>query len=318
MAKKGEFGLIDFINAHFHAPKGMVGIGDDCAIIPDFGEDTLVSTDMLLEGIHFTRENSTPEDIGWKAAAVNLSDIAAMGGIPVATFLSIALPKDAQGSWVERFIKGYAEISTHFGVPLLGGDTTSSLRDIVINVGIKGRCDHGKALSRGGAKVGHTIFVTGNLGDSGAGLKALKANLKRTEAVEELIKRHLRPMPRVEEGQKLLETGMVGAMMDLSDGLASDLRHILKASGVGAHVDLNTLPLSKEIVAVCREQGWRARTIAANAGEDYELLFTAPKEIVERLDFEVFPIGTITDTVGIEWLRAGKPTKFRAQGFTHF
>lgn len=318
MAKKGEFGLIDFINAHFNAPKGMVGIGDDCAIIPDFGEDTLVSTDMLLEGIHFTRKCSTPEDIGWKAAAVNFSDIAAMGGIPVATFLSIALPKDAQGEWVERFIKGYAEISTLFGVPLLGGDTTSSLRDIAINVGIKGRCDHGKALGRGGAKVGHTIFVTGPLGDSGAGLKAIKAGLKQTEAVKTLIHRHLRPMPRVTEGQKLLETGMVGAMMDLSDGLASDLRHILKASGVGAQVDLNDLPLSKEIVEVCRENRWRARTLAASAGEDYELIFTAPAKIAKMLDFEVYPIGTITNTVGIEWLRKGKPTKFKAQGFSHF
>lgn len=318
MAKKGEFGLIDFINTHFNAPKGMVGIGDDCAIIPDFGEDTLVSTDMLLEGIHFLRKSSTPEDIGWKAAAVNLSDIAAMGGIPVATFLSIALPKSAQGEWAERFIQGYAEVSLKYGVPLLGGDTTSSLRDIAINVGIKGRCDHGKALGRSGAKVGHTIFVTGPLGDSGAGLKAILSGVEQTESVKHLIRRHLRPEPRIAEGQKLLATGMVGAMMDISDGLASDLRHILKASGVGAQVELNALPLSKELVEVCRTHRWRARTIAASAGEDYELLFTAPAEIVEKLDFEVYPIGTITDTVAFEWLRSGRPTKFKAQGFTHF
>lgn len=318
MAKKGEFGLIDFISAHFHAPKGMVGIGDDCAIIPDFGEDTLVSTDMLLEGIHFLRDKATPEDIGWKAAAVNLSDIAAMGGIPVATFLSMALPKDAQGEWAERFISGYAEISRKFGVPLLGGDTTSSLRDIAINVGIKGRCDHGKALGRSGAKVGHTIFVTGPLGDSGAGLKILMDDSPRTEAAEELIRRHLRPEPRIIEGQKLLATGMVGAMMDLSDGLASDLRHILRASGVGAQIELNSLPLSPELIEVCRTQRWRARTLAASAGEDYELLFTAPAEIASELDFDVYPIGVITSSEGIEWLRGGKPSKFKAKGYTHF
>ena len=318
MAKKGEFGLIDFINTHFNAPKGMVGIGDDCAIIPGLDEDTLVSTDMLLEGIHFLRESSTPEDIGWKAAAVNLSDIAAMGGTPVATFLSIALPKDAQGEWAERFIKGYAEVSLRYGVPLLGGDTTSSLRDIAINVGVKGRCDHGKALGRGGAKVGHTIFVTGPLGDSGAGLKAILSGVEQTDLVKHLIRRHLRPEPRIAEGQQLLATGMVGAMMDISDGVASDLRHILKASGVGAQVELNALPLSKELVEVCRTHRWRARTIAASAGEDYELLFTAPAEIVEKLVFEVYPIGTITDTVAFEWLRSGRPTKFKAQGFTHF
>ncbi len=318
MVKKGEFGLIDFINAHFHAPAGMVGIGDDCAIVPGPDEDTLVSTDMLLEGIHFLRQYSTPEDIGWKSAAVNLSDIAAMGGIPVATFLSIALPKDAQGEWAERFIKGYAEISKLFGVPLLGGDTTSSLRDIAINVGIKGRCDHGKALGRGGAKVGHTIFVTGPLGDSGAGLKALLANLERTPAVERLIERHLRPMPRVAEGQKLLSTDMVGAMMDLSDGLASDLGHILRASGVGARIDLNSLPLSAELVEVCRKTRWRARTLAASAGEDYELLLTGPAELAQMVDFPLYPVGVITDTLGIEWQRSGKPVKFKAQGFTHF
>ena len=318
MAKKGEFGLIDFISTHFHAPKGMVGIGDDCAIIPDFGEDTLVSTDMLLEGIHFLRDKATPEDIGWKAAAVNLSDIAAMGGIPVATFLSMALPKDAQGEWAERFISGYAEISKKFSVPLLGGDTTSSLRDIAINVGIKGRCDHGKALGRSGAKVGHTIFVTGTLGDSGAGLKALMTNIHRTEAVDYLIRRHLRPEPRISEGQKLLNTGLVGAMMDISDGIASDLRHILRASGVGAQVELNSLPLSPELVEVCRTQRWRARTLAASAGEDYELLFTAPAEIASKLDFPIYPIGTITSSGSIEWLRGGKPSKFKVKGYVHF
>lgn len=318
MAKKGEFGLIDFINAHFHAPAGMVGIGDDCAIVPGPDEDTLVSTDMLLEGIHFLRAHATPEDIGWKAAAVNMSDIAAMGGIPVATFLSIALPKDAQGEWAERFIKGYAEISTKYGVPLLGGDTTSSLRDIAINVGIKGRCDHGKALGRGGAKVGHTIFVTGPLGDSGAGLKALLTGIERTPEVEKLIYRHLRPEPRLAEGQKLLSTNIVGAMMDLSDGLASDLGHILRASKVGAQVDLNALPLSAELVEVCRKQRWRARTLAASAGEDYELLLTGPAEIASAVDFPLYPVGTITDTIGIEWQRSGKTVKFKAQGFSHF
>lgn len=318
MAKKGEFGLIDFISTHFNAPKGMVGIGDDCAIIPDFGEDTLVTTDMLLEGIHFLRDKASAEDIGWKAAAVNLSDIAAMGGVPVATFLSIALPPDARGAWAEGFIEGYAEISRRYGVPLLGGDTTSSLRDIAINVGVKGRCDHGKALGRSGARVGDTIFVTGTLGDSGAGLKALIGGLERDADVEYLIGRHLRPVPRIEEGQALLATGLVGAMMDISDGLASDLRHILKASGVGATVDLKRLPLSEELVRVCRRCHWRASTLAATAGEDYELLLTAPAELAKRVNFPLYAVGTITEGDDILWLRGGKPTKFKGKGFTHF
>lgn len=318
MTRKGEFELIDFISAHFEIPEGMVGIGDDCAIVCGETEDTLVTTDMLLEGVHFLREKASPEDIGWRAAAVNLSDIAAMGGTPVATFLSIALPKDAQGEWAERFIRGYADISDRFSVPLLGGDTTSSLRDIAINVGVRGRCAHGKALGRCGARVGETIFVTGTLGDSGAGLKALLGDLERTPEVEYLIGRHLRPTPRLREGRALLATGMVGAMMDISDGLASDLKHILRASGVGAEVELTSLPLSTQLKSVCREQHWRASKIAATAGEDFELLLTAPREIVQRVDFPLYPIGVITEGHDIDWRRKGKPTKVKLKGYTHF
>ena len=116
----------------------------------------------------------------------------------------------------------------------------------------------------------------------------------------------------------LLETGLVGAMMDISDGIASDLRHILRASGVGAQVELNSLPLSPELVEVCRTQRWRARTLAASAGEDYELLFTAPAEIASKLDFPIYPIGTITSSGSIEWLRGGKPSKFKVKGYVHF
>ena len=242
-----------------------------------------------------------------------------MGGEGVATFLSIALPKDAQGEWAERFVEGYAAISRTFGVPLLGGDTTSSLRDIAINVGVVGRCESGRAALRSGARVGDTIFVTGTLGDSGAGLKALLADLEKCTEVEYLVEKHLRPTPRLIEGRALLATGLVGAMMDISDGIASDLGHILKASGVGARVELSALPLSSELELLCEREGWNKYELATSAGEDYELLLTAPEEIAQQVDFPLYPIGRITaGEAEIEWYEGGTKTDFRSKGFTHF
>lgn len=324
MSSRGEFGLIDFIKEHFKAPDGVMGIGDDCAVLPTYpisegpGE-LLVSTDLLMEGVHFLRKESSPEDIGWKAAAVNLSDIAAMGGRPVATFLSIALPKDAQGEWAERFIKGYAEISDLFDVPLLGGDTTSSLRDIAINVCVLGRCPSGKAVTRSGARPGDVIYVTGPLGDSAAGLQAILKNLERTEDVATLIHRHKRPQPRLRAASDLIATDLVGAMMDISDGIASDLRHILKSSGVGAIVELDRLPLTEEFMRVCKEQNWNAYELATGGGEDFELLFTAPAGLEKRTDIiTVYPIGRIVEGSGLQWFHGGVRTDFDTTGYEHF
>ena len=323
MSSQGEFGFIDFIKEHFKAPDGVMGIGDDCAVLPTYpisegpGE-LLVSTDLLMEGVHFLRKESSPEDIGWKAAAVNLSDIAAMGGHPVATFLSIALPKDAQGEWAERFIKGYAEFSDLFDVPLLGGDTTSSLRDIAINVCVLGRCPSGKAITRSGARPGDVIYVTGPLGDSAAGLQAILKNLERSEDVAILIHRHKRPQPRLRAASDLIATDLVGAMMDISDGIASDLRHILKASGVGAIVELDRLPLTEEFMRVCKEQNWNAYELATGGGEDFELLFTASAEIIQQVDFPIYPIGRIISGNGLHWQLDGKHTNFENNGYKHF
>ena len=349
---RSEFGFIDYIKrtlADCHketkpakanagadcTPEAAatMGIGDDCAVVPIYVGDTdcsdtdkdftskdeiLFSTDLLMEGVHFLREESSPEDVGWKAAAVNLSDIAAMGGTPVATFLSIALPKDAQGEWAERFIAGYAQISKKYGVALLGGDTTSSLGKIAINVGIMGKCPAGKALCRNGARVGDTIFVSGPLGDSAGGLQVILQGVERCAEESILVEHHKRPTPRIEEGKALRETGLVGAMMDISDGIASDLRHILKASGVGAEVDLERIPLSYELREVCQKYGWNIHELAAAGGEDFELLFTAPAEIANIVDFPIYPIGKIVEGSKICWMDNKKRTNFGATGYEHF
>ena len=318
MASKGEFGLIDFIRRHFSVPDGVIGIGDDCAILPSSEGELLFSTDLLMEGVHFLRNESSPEDVGWKAAAVNLSDIAAMGGIPVATFLSIGLPKDAQGEWAERFIKGYEEISKIYDVPLLGGDTTSSLRDIAINVGVLGRCAAGQSLKRNQAKVGEAIYVTGPLGDSAGGLQAILQGITRTPDVEELIKRHKRPIPRVNEGQMLKDSGAIGAMMDISDGIASDLRHIMKASGVGAVGELDRLPCSPELLSVCKEQGWDRYELATSGGEDFELLFTAPVGFENGVNIPVYPVGKIVPGNDLTWLKNNEQVNKDFSGCKHF
>lgn len=318
MSRRGEFGFIDFIRSHFPDHDGTIGIGDDCAVMPTGEGELLFSTDLLMEGVHFLRNESSPEDVGWKAAAVNLSDIAAMGGTPVATFLSIALPKDAQGEWAERFIEGYTDISRQYDVPLLGGDTTSSLRDIAVNVGILGRCPSGRRLMRNGAKVGETIYVTGPLGDSAGGLQAILKGIERTEDVTRLICRHKRPIPRIEAGRLLMESGKAGAMMDISDGIGSDLRHIMKASGVGAVIDLERLPLSPELVSVCKEQGWDIYEMATSGGEDFELMFTAPAGLENELDIAVYPIGKIVPGNELSWRFSNEPMDRDFDGYKHF
>lgn len=318
MKSRGEFGFIDYIKTNFPAPEDAIGIGDDCAVMPSGDGELLFSTDLLMEGVHFLRDESSAEDIGWKAAAVNLSDIAAMGGTPVATFLSIALPKDAQGDWAERFIEGYAQISRMYDVPLLGGDTTSSLRDIAVNVGILGRCPSGKRAMRSGAKPGETIYVTGHLGDSAGGLQAILKGVDRNDTVQTLIARHKRPVPRVNEGRALMNIGKVGAMMDISDGIASDLRHIMKASGVGAVVRLDKLPCSRQLLDVCKEHGWDIYELATSGGEDFELLLTGPEGLENELDIPLYPIGHITSGNELKWTIDNEEADQEFIGYKHF
>ena len=318
MSTKGEFGFIDFIKERFSCPEGIIGIGDDCAVMPCGEGELIYSTDMLIEGVHFLRNAASPEDIGWKSLAVNLSDIAAMGGTPVATFLSIALPKDAQGEWAERFIDGYAQLSHKFGVPLLGGDTTSSLRDIAINVGVLGRVPYGRSIRRSGARVGDKIYVTGRLGDSAGGLQAILNGWERSPEVQSLIQSHIRPMPRLAEGAALMRTGLVGAMMDISDGITSDLRHIVKASNVGAQVALDKLPISSDLKSICNTYRLDKHTLATGGGEDYELLFTATEGIEKLLDFPVYQIGEIVAEEKLVWTMNNTVVDFSTMGFNHF
>ena len=320
LAELGEFGLIGRIRERFPAPAQVRGIGDDCAVLPQRdGRDTLVSTDMLVEGTHFLRHDIDPYALGWKSAAVNLSDIAAMGGKPTGTFLSIALPAGLETAWAEEFLRGYAEISERFGVPLLGGDTTASPDRICINVAVLGECPAGSARTRDDARPGDLVCVTGTLGDSAAGLKAILEGVERDTDVQALVDRHYLPMPRIEEGLRLAARPGVHAMMDISDGIGSDLKHILEASGCGAEIDIPSLPLSSALQRVCARLNWDATELAVCGGEDYELLFTTDPEAEATLDVPHTVIGRITESSrgksGIaEWHGADRSFN----GFDHF
>ena len=309
----GEFGLIGRIRQMVSVPEGVTGIGDDCAIIPqESGMDTLVSTDMLIEGTHFLMDDITPWQLGWKSAAVNISDIAAMGGSPEGSFLSFALPKSLPEGWMEGFLEGYAAISQRYSVPLLGGDTTSSPDRLCISVTVLGKCCSGCAKKRSAARPGDVVCVTGTLGDSAAGLKAILDGVQRDGCVSRLVERHYLPEPRVKEGLSLSACAGVHAMMDISDGIGSDIRHILEESGVGAEIEVGTIPLSCELAEFCKSHGCDPLELAIAGGEDYELLFTMEPGSPVGVPYHV--IGRITEGKDLVWKGSDKDY----MGFRHF
>jgi len=289
----GELGLIRRIRdlaVGAGAPGVLTGIGDDSAalaITP--GATLLATTDLLIERVHFRRPAATPRDIGWKAMAVNLSDIAAMGGRPRFALVALAVPPSAEVGDVEELYQGMQEVSRPHGVAIVGGDTSSSPGGWMINVTVLG--EHaGSPRLRSAAKPGDAVAVTGVLGRSAAGLAFFDAGRDQAraaglgpEAEEEITRAHLRPTPRVSEGRWLGSTPGVHAMMDCSDGLATDLGHICRESGVRARVGLDRLPVAEAARAAAAALKADPIEWAAAGGEDYELLLTCDPTAVEEL-----------------------------------
>lgn len=249
------------------------GIGDDCAVLRMHpGTESLVTTDFNLEGIHFRRDWHTPESVGHRCLARGLSDIAAMGGEPVAAFLSLAVPRDLPQAWVGRFLHGLIGLAKKFGVALAGGDTAESLHGILADIVVVGAAPIGTSVLRSGARPGDRLFVSGELGGSAAAVARMsegKGRLKRRPNPLDYL-RHFYPEPRVAIGRILREKGLASAMIDVSDGLSTDLGHLCEASGVGAEIDALLIPRARA--------GKPAREVdldlALQGGEDYELLFT--------------------------------------------
>lgn len=302
-----EFELIRrFFQRPVSAEQLLTGIGDDGAVIrPGPGRDQVQVIDTLVEGTHFPA-NTAASDIGYRVVAVNLSDVAAMGAEPRYMTLALTLPaKDEQ--WVSDFAAGLFEAADEFGVALIGGDTTSGPQ-VVASVHITAEVAPGQALLRSGARRGDSVFVTGTFGDAAAGLKLLR----RQQQDAFLVGRFLRPNARIDIGRRL--SGRASAAIDVSDGLAGDLAKILSASGVGAEIDVERVPLSAAIKARFDESE-RLR-LAMTGGDDYELCFTARAGDVEDID-GLTEIGKVVDGAGLVCRRQGVIVEFDDSGYRH-
>lgn len=319
----GEFSLIA---RYFDRVKSMrldveTGIGDDCALLNIPEKKTLaISTDTLVAGNHFLPDID-PADLAYKALAVNLSDLAAMGAEPAWLTLALTLP-EADKAWLAAFSDSLFMQLNYYDMQLIGGDTTRG--PLSMTLGIHGFVPPGRALKRSGAKPGDWIYVTGTPGDSAAGLAILQDRLVVESAADAdyLLARHLRPMPRVLQGQALRD--LASSAIDLSDGLISDLGHILKASGCGARIDLDAMPLSDALLRHAeREQALRW---ALSGGEDYELCFTVPELNRGALDVAIGQLGArftcigqiSAEADGLQLMQSGKPVQLDLQGYDHF
>lgn len=284
----GEFGLIAGLAEIFGAaPAGVVlGIGDDCAALDQEGPDYLLWTmDTLLEGVHFDLGYTSLRQLGRKSLAVNLSDIAAMGGVPRYALLSLGWPPQRGLAQALEIGQGMAEVAGEFGVAVIGGDTVASPRGVSITVAVLGRVPKGEMLTRAGAGVGDGIFVTGPLGEAAAGLEVLRRGLTLPEEVRRPLRQaHLDPTPQVAAGRLLAGKGLATAMIDLSDGVASDLGHICHQSRVGARLETQAVPMSPGVLAVAAALQQDPLALALAGGEDYQLLFTAsqPSSVLEQ------------------------------------
>jgi len=324
--------LIEIIRgAARRAPAVRVGIGDDCAVLePAAGSVLLATTDLLIEDVHFRRRWASPTDIGWKALAVNVSDIAAMGGRPRWALIALACPDSVTVVEAEGFYAGMQALATEHDVSIVGGDTAASRGGWVVNVTMLGEAARAPIL-RSTARPGDTIAVTGSLGRSAAGLALLEASPApsgvRDEARADVTAAHLRPRPRTREGQWLSETGGVTAMIDLSDGLATDLGHLCEESGIGARVDIGRIPVATSAREVARALGVDAIHWATGGGEDYELLLACAPDAFDRLarglasatGTTLTAVGEMTTGAeGIRYLDAcGEAVSVRP-GFEHF
>lgn len=279
----GEFGLIREIRRWVTTsnPSLIQGIGDDVAVIAFGKEALLVTTDLLIEGVHFERSWTNPYLLGKKSLAVNLSDIAAMGGTPKYFLISLGIPQTLSFSFVSNFYRGLKEEAKKFNVDLIGGDTSLSEK-LLVNICLIGQGEREKLIFRKGARVGDDLYVSGTLGDAALGLKFLK-DRRIKKKPKTLIERHLAPTPRIELGQALAQQRLAHAMIDISDGLLSDTQHILEESNVGARIWEERLPLSKNYCQWVGQYFKEPYQLALRGGEDYELLFTAPKKLRTRI-----------------------------------
>ncbi|HEV2905422.1 MAG TPA: thiamine-phosphate kinase [Pyrinomonadaceae bacterium] len=329
--------LREQIRSRQRSPRLSVGIGDDAAVIRQYSDrDFVLTTDLLVEGIDFHPQTTPPQLLGHKALAVSMSDIAAMGGRPRWALASVGFTKDVwDTNFKDDFFAGYLALADRFGVTLAGGDVSAS-QQIVIDSILVGEITSGRAVLRSTAQPGDQIFVTGSLGGAAAGLKLIELGARLSEqttaddhgsdeaAIDSLLLRQLSPQPRVGWGIVLGEEQLATSMIDISDGLSSDLRHLCDESKVGAVIEAASLPLDESVVQLCGRRALDPLALALHGGEDFELLFTVAPENVARLpkrvdDVPISRIGEIGDAAGsVRVSEQNRIWELAPQGFEHF
>jgi thiamine-monophosphate kinase len=344
-----EFDFIDQLRrqtqSRKHSTRVIKGIGDDASVIAEVGNrDLIVTTDLLVEDIDFIRNAIPARLLGHKALAVSLSDIASMGARPFWSFLSIGMPHETwDDKFKDEFFEGFFALADQFGVTLAGGDLSETKQGIVIDSIVLGEVASGAGVLRSGAKPGDQIFVSGTLGGAAAGLKLIQKGARvrspsvseganhqadptasDDDAIQTLLFRQLRPSPRVGWGIVLGEEKLTTAMIDLSDGLSSDLRHLCKESNVGALIDSASIPLDEDVKHLCGRRALDPLALALHGGEDFELLFTVDamkaSRLPKRVDGVVISrIGEITDAPGqIRIREKDRVWDLQPKGFEHF
>lgn len=330
----GEFAFLSALRARVAqrvdsavpgGPRVLLGLGDDCAAV-SFSGSVLLTTDALIEEVHFRRSWTSLRTLGHKAFAVNASDIAAMGGIPTFALLSLGLPAEFSVEELDEFFDGFVAEASLCGAVLVGGNL-SAAPCLMISVTLLGRVPYGM-ITRGGVHVGEELYVTGTLGDAALGLRLLQ----REERNEPAVERFLRPSARVQTGQLLAKRKLVGGMIDVSDGLLQDLGHLCAESRVGAVIEGHCLPLSKAYTALAAEQNWQVNVkqiweLALSGGEDYELLFSTPvgrarslQRVARESGCPITRIGRVVEEDrGIVVVdEAGQPCAIKGKGYDHF
>ena len=324
----GERGIIARIRQAAGSSRDLVvGIGDDCAVYKSSpGQLNLVTTDTMVAGVHFDSAWHPPLELGRKAASVNISDIAAMGGSPRFALLSLALTPGFGSQWLDAFMAGFLAVLSEHGVVLIGGDTVQSAHESVLSVTVLGETVEEELITRKGARPGDVVLVSGVLGEAAAGLALCRMGLARDPGWQPLVGAHLDPAAQVPLGRVLAASGVVHAMQDLSDGLATDLAHICAESGVGAEVAAEKIPLSPLLRRAAEICGQPPLDWALAGGEDYQLLFTVGEQQVaqlrglvrEKTGRELFAVGRIVEGGGVFLVEAGQRREISYRGYEHF
>lgn len=331
MAHLSERGLIAQIRAaaSSQAADLLRGIGDDCAVFRQAGGElvSLVTTDTLVEGVHFDCRWHPPHLLGRKAVAVNMSDIAAMGGLPRFVLLSLAAPAQVDTAWLDLLLAGFLESVREHGAILIGGDTVKSGHEVVLSVTVIGEAPGNQVCYRAGARPGDAVLVSGFLGQAAAGLVLCQTGRQQENAAwQPLVAAHCDPQAQVALGRLLTASGKIHAMMDLSDGIATDLAHLCAESGVGAELDGAALPLSSELRQAAAACDVDPLAWALSGGEDYQLVLTCAaadadalrRLAQDRLGITLTTVGRIVADHGVVLLEGGGRREISYQGYDHF